>query len=272
MKPVQKQMIGAGLSAITILAATQVQAEGDWEGSIGAGVFWEPEYLGSSESTTSGFPMFELTWRDRLFIGPGGIGGYVFNSDDFKLSAAIGYDEGRKENDSTFLRGLGDIDGGITYNLGLEYEFGPVTPYLEVTKYGKGSEGLSATIGVEGMMPLRALTGRASFASLDEDSSPLEMGPVLTAGISADWGNDDFNGTYYGVTAAQSAASGLGQYTATSGFHAINLDIGIQVPVTERFSVGGMVTYSQLTGDAKDSTIVRDTSGTSVGLFGIYRF
>ena len=272
MKPVYKQMIGAGLSAASFLAATQVRAEGDWEGSIGVGVFWEPEYLGSSESSTSGFPMFELTWRDRLFIGPGGIGGYVFNTEDFSLSASIGYDGGRDEADSVFLRGLGNIDGGVTYNLGFEYEFGPVTPYLEVTKYSKGSEGLSATIGVEGMVPLRVLTGRASFASLEKDGSPLEMGPMLTAGISADWGDDDFNGAYYGVTAAQSAASGLGQYTATSGFHAINFDIGIQVPVTERFSVGGAVTHSVLTGDAKDSTIVRDTSGTSVGLFGVYRF
>ena len=272
MKPEQKQIIGAGLSAISILAATQAQAEGDWEGSIGAGVFWEPEYLGSSESTTSGFPMFELTWRDRLFIGPGGIGGYVFNTDDFKLSASVGYDEGRDEADSIFLRGLGDIDGGATYNLGFEYEFGPVTPYLELTKYSKGSEGMSATVGVEGMVPLRVLTGQASFASMSEDSSPLDIGPMLTAGISADWGNDDFNNTYYGVSAAQSASSGLGQYTATSGFHTVSVDFGIQVPVTERFSVGGMVTYSQLTGDAKDSTIVRDTSGTSVGIFGVYQF
>lgn len=272
MKPVKKQMIGAGCLAASVLIAPQAKAEGDWEGSIGAGVFWEPEFLGSSETTTTGFPMFELTWRDRLFIGPGGIGGYVFNTDTFSLSASVGYDGGREEADSVFLRGLGNIDGGATYNLGFEYELGPVTPFLEVTKYSKGSKGVSATVGVEGMVPLRVLTGRASVSSLEDASSPLDMGPMLTAGISADWGNDAYNSSYYGVTAAQSATSGLGQYTANSGFHAINFEVGVQVPVTERFSIGGAVTYSQLTGDAKNSTIVRDTSGTSVGLFGMYRF
>ncbi|WP_293573705.1 MipA/OmpV family protein [Phaeobacter sp.] len=268
----QKQTIAVVLAAYSILVATQVRAEGDWEGSIGIGVFSKPEYLGSSEQETSGFPVLELIWRDRLFIGPAGIGGYVVKTDDFSVSASIGYDEGRKESDSVFLRGLGDIDGGATYNLGVEYEFGPITPFFEVTKYSKGSEGVSASVGVEGMVPLSVLMGRASFASLAQSDSPADLGPMLTAGLSADWGNDDYNSTYYGVSAAQSATSGLSQYTAGSGFHAINFEIGLQVPITERFSLGGAVTYSQLTGDAKDSSIVRDTSGTSVGLFGVYRF
>jgi outer membrane autotransporter protein len=122
------------------------------------------------------------------------------------------------------------------------------------------------------MVPLRVLTGRASCAAMGEEVAPRELGPVLTAGISADWGNDDFNSTYYGVTAAQSAASGLSQYTATSGFHTISVDLGVQVPVSDRWSLGGMVSYSKLTGDAKDSPIARQTDGTSVGLFGVYRF
>ena len=271
MKPVLKQTIGAGVAACALLSATQATAEGDWEGMIGIGAFSEPEFLGSSENDTNAFPMFELTWRDRIFIGGQGIGAYVFKTENFAMSAAIGYDEGRDAADSVFLTGLGNIDGGATFNLGFEYEVGPVTPYLEVSKLSKGSKGVTATVGAEAMVPLRALTGRGSF-DFGEDVSPRDMGPMLTMGISADWGNDDYNHTYYGVTAAQSATSGLGQYTATSGFHAVNFEIGVQVPLSERWSVGGMVTYSQLMGDAKDSTIVRDTSGTSVGVFAAYRF
>ncbi|MQY44241.1 hypothetical protein GG681_16460 [Epibacterium sp. SM1969] len=272
MKPVYLQMIGAGVAAMSMIAAPQVHAEGDWEGTVGLGAVWGPEYLGSSKNEAGAFPVLDLTWRDRLFIGDSGIGGYIFNTEDFTLSASIGYDGGREEDDSDFLRGLGDIKGGAVYNIGFEYDIGPVTPYLDVTKYSKGSEGLSATVGVETMVPLRVLTGRASISSLEHAESPLDFGPLLTAGISADWGNDDYNSAYYGVTAAQSASSGLSQYTATSGFHAVNLELGIQVPVTERFSVGGAVVYSQLTGDAKDSPIARETSGTSVGLFGMYSF
>lgn len=271
MKPVLKQTLGAGLSTCILLAATPVMAEGDWEGHIGLGAFWGPEYLGSSENDTEAFPAFELIWRDRLFVGGDGIGGYVFSNDSFSVSASVGYDDGRKESDSVFLTGLGDIDGGATFNLGFEYETGPVSSYLEVTKYNKGSEGVSATIGVEGMVPLRALMGRGSL-DFGEDASPKDLGPVLTVGLSADWGNDDYNGAYYGVTAAQSLASGLGQYSATSGFHAVNFEVGVRAPITDRWSIGGLVAYSQLMGDAKDSTIVRDTSGTSVGIFALYSF
>ncbi len=271
MKPIIKCAFGAGISLMATLPAAQVLAEGDWQGSIGIGAESGPEFLGSSETETSAMPMFELIWRDRIFIGPGGIG-YAFNADAFTASASVGYDSGRDESDSVFLNGLGDIDGGATFNLEFEYELGPVTPYLEVTKYTKGSEGVSATVGVEGMIPLRVLTGRMSMADMGRLDSPGEAGPMLIAGLSADWGNDDFNQTYYGVSGAQSVSSGLGQYTATSGFHAVNLEVGVRVPVTDHWNLGASVTYSELMGDAKDSPFVQDTSGTSVGIFAMYNF
>lgn len=267
MQSIYKLAASAGI----ILIAGPALAEGDWEGQIGIGAVSGPEFLGSSETETEAMPMFELVWRDRIFVGPGGIG-YTYNVDAFSVSAAIGYDGGRDESDSIFLRGLGNIDGGATFNLGFEYELGPVTPYLEVTKYTKGSEGLSATVGIEGMVPLRVLTGRMSMADMGRMDSPHEAGPMLIAGLSADWGNDDFNQTYYGVSGAQAASSGLTQYNATSGFHALNLEIGIQAPITERWSLGASVTYSELLGDAKDSPFVQEKNGTSVGVFAMYSF
>lgn len=267
MKPIYKLAASAGV----MLMAGPALAEGDWAGQIGIGAFSGPEFLGSSKTDSSAMPMFELVWRDRIFIGADGIG-YTYNIDAFSVSAAIGYDGGREEKDSVFLRGLGDIDGGATFNLGFEYELGPVTPYLEVTKYTKGSEGLSATIGIEGMIPLRVLTGRMSMADMGRIDSPREAGPMLIAGLSADWGNDDYNQTYYGVTGAQALTSGLAQYNATSGFHAVNLELGIRAPISDRWSLGASVTYSELMGDAKDSPFVQDKSGTSVGVFAMYSF
>ncbi|KPD10612.1 MipA/OmpV family protein [Phaeobacter sp. 11ANDIMAR09] len=271
MKPLFKLAAGAGVFLIAAFPAGRALAEGDWEGRIGIGAVSGPEFLGSSETDTGAMPMFELNWRDRIFIGPGGIG-YSYNADAFTVSASVGYDFGRDESDSVFLNGLGDIDGGATFNLAFEYELGPVTPYLEMTKYTKGSEGVSATVGLEGTIPLRVLTGRMSMADMGRFDSPREAGPMLIAGLSADWGNDDFNQTYYGVSSAQAGTSGLSQFTATSGFHAVNLELGIRAPLTDRWSLGASVTYSELMGDAKNSPFVQDKSGTSVGLFAMYSF
>ncbi len=212
----------------------------------------------------SGAPLVDNMWNDTVYLGFDGLGAYVYQDHGFSVSGGVGYEFGRDESDSSDLRGLGDIDGALTLNLNVEYDFGFVSPYAEVAKQLGGSDGFLAQVGVNSMMPLGMVAG--GMSGMDED------GPALMLGVSADWADDNYTGEYFGVNARQSARSGYAQYKAEAGFKSINADIGLMVPVTDHWSANAMVGYSQLVGDAADSPIVKDDGQLSGGVFVSYTF
>ena len=266
--------VGFAFVTLLIFSAQAIAQDrsSDWSGSIGAGVFYGPEFLGSTEDETGVLPMFELTYRDRYFIGTQGIGANIIENERFRFSSSLGYETGREEKDSVLLAGLGNIDGGATLDFGFEYDLGPVTSYLQVSKHFKGSEGISGAFGVGAGIPMGVLTGRTNFSDLESTTDPSQLGPILTAGLSADFGDGDYNQAYFGVTGAQSASSGLGAFKAGSGINSVDLSVGVTYPINERWGIGGNITYSRLVGDANNSPITREKDGVGVGLFAVYNF
>jgi len=70
-----------------------------------------------------------------------------YEANGFRAGVKGGYDLGRKEDDSDYLRGLGDIDAGGVIGGIVSYEVGPFEAYAELDK----------TIGREGIVQVRAL-------------------------------------------------------------------------------------------------------------------
>lgn len=87
-------------------------------------------------------------------------------------------------------------------------------------------------------------------------------GFILNAGPRAQFGNGRFNRTYFGVTAAEAAATGpaLTEYTPSGGFHSVGFAIGGYQPFAEVWAVTGGVRYDRLRGDAARSPIVQQGS------------
>ncbi|MBI1493540.1 MipA/OmpV family protein [Halocynthiibacter styelae] len=256
---------------VTGMVFTSANAEDNsgWDITIGAGGFVSPEYLGSDETETQAVPMLAIEWNDTFFFGPGGLEYKFLNRGDLSFSASLGYDGGRKESDSTYLTGLGDIDNGAVLGFGLEYEVGPIAPYLELNKYQSGTEGVTVQVGVQGMLPLAVLTGNARPGDMEENDRP---GVALLADLSATWANDDYNQGYFGVSAAQASASGLSQYSAGAGVNTVDLELGVIVPLGDHWSLNGLASYTKIIGDAADSPIVKDDDQFSVGAFVAYTF
>ena len=269
-------VLTAAMIAFALPAAAEEardKADSDWEFMVGLGAMYGPNFEGSDTSTVSALPMFNITWRDRVFFGMrDGLGAHVYKSDKMRISTSIGFDLGRDEDDSKFLYGLGDVDASATLNAGIEYELGPITPFAKVRQHLGGTNGLQAEFGIEAGLPVAVLLGKREFQNKDATAAHVRNGTMLTAEISTDWASENYMQDYFGVNARQSAASGLGQFNAGAGFKSVNASVGMMVPLGKQLMLNGSLGYSQLIGDAADSPITRDEGQFTAGLFLAYRF
>ncbi|WP_417410976.1 MipA/OmpV family protein [Hoeflea sp.] len=226
----------------------------DWNVMVGAGVMYAPKFEGSDEFELVPIPMISATLGDRVTIDPGGLNVDVLDSNGFKMALKGGFElgGGRKESDSSHLRGLGNIDAGAVVGTQISYEMGPMEFYASVDKTIGGSEGLLGQVG----------------ANVSHNYNRF----ILSAGASATFADDNHMQSYFGVTAAQSARSGLRRHEAGAGLKRFDVEASVTYMATEHWVVRGQAGVGFLTGDAKSSPIVQDDVQPSAMLILGYRF
>ncbi len=106
--------------------------------------------------------------------------------------------------------------------------------------------------------------------------TPLSRGIAASLSLSAERGDDDFMRYYYSVTPAQSAASGLPQFTAGSGWTKAGATLLLGIDFDGDLTNGGLAAvlvggHSEMLGDAKDSpyTSIRGSAGQWFGAVGV---
>jgi outer membrane scaffolding protein for murein synthesis (MipA/OmpV family) len=122
------------------------------------------------------------------------------------------------------------VVGGV-----VAYGVDPFEIYAKVDKTIGGSESLTATVG----------------ASVSQKYEQFIFG----ADLSATWADDNHMKSYFGVTSAQSARSGLRRYDAKSGFKRIDASASVSYLMTENWTLTGAGGVGFLIGDAKESPI-----------------
>lgn len=265
--------VAAGLLMAIVALPGIASAADDWEFVIGGGLGYGSKYEGSDEMEAMFLPVAGITWKDTVYLSTeDGLGAVVYDDNNFTVNVNFNYDWGRDESDSSDLNGLGDVDGAATANLSLEYDIGPVTPFIELTRHLGGTNGLEASFGVDTMIPLSALTGQGSGSGAMGSDDEGANGPAFLAGLSSTWSDDKYMKNYFGVNSTQSARSGLQQYTAKSGLKSVTAELGFLYPVNENWEVMTMIEYSRLIGDAADSPISKDDGVVFGGLTVSYKF
>lgn len=210
----------------------------DWKVTVGFGAVYMPEYEGSDEFEVQPFPIISAQFGDRVHLGVDGLVVDLWDYNGFGVAAKGGFEMGRKEDDSDYLRGLGDIDmGGIVGGL-VTYETGPFEFYASLDKTLGGSEGLTGTFGTKASYQYERF--------------------IFSADLSGTWADDKHMEAYFGVNSAQSARSGLSEYEAKAGFKRVDLKGSVTYMWTENWMVTGSAGAGFLLGDAKDSPIVKD--------------
>jgi len=210
----------------------------EWNVVVGAAALAVPEYEGSDKFKFVPFPLVSASYADWIFLDPTGLRLDLYRNSGFRVGLKAGYDLGRKEGDSDYLKGLGDIDAGGIVGGVASYETGPFKVYAEVDQTLGGSDGLTGKLGAS--------------ASYRYNSF------VFSADVSATVADEKYMTAYYGVSADQAASSGLAQYEAKGGLKRTDLKISATYLVNKNWSVTGAAGAGLLMGDAKNSPIVKD--------------
>ena len=233
-----------------------------WRFSAGLGVVSQPKYPGSDPRRTSVLPLLSANYG-RYFIGgtpgagvPFGVGALLVRDTHWRLGVGLGYDfeKPRKESDSSRFTGLGDVDRTALGSLfgGYEDRWWAVRGNVR-TDIGGKHEGTLATLELEGRW------------AVDEQL-------MLSAGPSVTWADSNYMRTFYGVSASQSASSGLAAYSTSSGIETVRLNLGAAYRLTPSWSLGARLSFGTLHGEAASSPITEKQQQNTFGLFANYRF
>lgn len=211
---------------------------------LGLGAAVGPTFPGSENAETTPW----LIWRNvRIGDGPSaGQGG-------FAISPSFNIVGPRDAADDADLVGLNEIDR--SYELGVKVSFGsgPVSTYGAVRKGVGGHEGLVGEVGAK-------------------YRTDLSDRMTLWSGLEVGYGNSDYNGTYFGLTPAESATSGYADYAPGGGFNTAAIKFEARYALTDSLALLGEVEYGKLIGDAADSPIVQEDYQPSLRLGIVRRF
>jgi outer membrane protein len=104
----------------------------------------------------------------------------------------------------------------------------------------------------------------------------VEPVPPLTVSVGprVSFASEDYMETYFGVDAAQSAASGLPVFDAEGGIKGVGVEAEWRYALTRRWALVGEAGYERLVSDAADSPIteVGSENQFSAALGLTYRF
>jgi outer membrane scaffolding protein for murein synthesis (MipA/OmpV family) len=257
--------LAPGASAYAQAALTEEQLEQvgapptapkePWNVTLGIGVAGVPTYDGAERYYARPVPLVHINYRGPFFLGRTGLGANVVPLQGLRIGPSFAYGGGRKESDDPHLAGLGDVQPAILAGLFATYDLGPVR-FGAVIRQAVTHErdGLQGRVGV------------AYRWRLDDERLLFSAGPALALG------NARYMRTYFGVTAAQSAASGLPEFTPHGGVKDVALEFSLTYRVTDHILLQSFGAVREFVGDSANSPIVESKTQGQVGLGVAYHF
>ncbi len=219
----------------------------------GLGVGLVPDYFGSDEYTLGVAPTarFQLGNSDRYIrLLANELSANFLDNRNWQLGPVVLYRFGRDDVDDDVVGRMRDIENNI--------EMGIVGGWT----------------WIDSPDPRHRFNVSAQFlqdVSSEHDGyvinasarywRPVSRSLTLSIGVATAYGSDDYSSTYFGVDAADSAASGLPIFKAEGGIRDVRISPMLVFSFNESWHLGGGFIYSRLLGDAADSPVV-DTRGS----------
>jgi len=238
-----------GLLATALLsAANPASAQQGDHITIGAGVAAVPDYQGSDDYRVLPFPLLDIQ-VGRLFANLGdGIGYNVIDTPGFKAGGSITYVRGYRRRDvPDGIDKLSDAAGGRLF---------------ASLRQGRFAATVGATRSIGGGTHGLVADARLSYAA--QASERLTLIPTL----STSWANGKHMRRYFGIDAAEAAASGLDAYRPSSGFKDISAAATANYRLASGLNLTGSVGVTHLFDKAADSALV-ERRWQPVGFAGI---
>ena len=235
------------------------RGEDGWGFGLGVGVEYESAYEGSDEFGFEVEPAGAVQWRrgdDVFYFAGQALGWRGLRADTWLLEAVVAFDEGREEGDSDDgrLDGLGDVDGETQLVLQARRAFDADWRYWLVGRVVTADSGNLGLFGV----------GYRFGDRTDGSGSEINLvGVFHDSGVA----NRDF-----GITAAQSAASGLDETRLSGGFRSLGVNYNYRHYINDNWQVFGEALYEHFSSDVQDSPIARSNYEAEVSIGLLYVF
>lgn len=246
------------LSGLGAQAAESSSPSEGLHGLIGIGAVYSPTYVGAKESRSHAVLLPDLRYRKGAFEAStlGGLRYWAVEKPDFQFALTLGVDAGREDHKvkgflgqsgSDRLRGMGKIKAsgelgvaGSWSGLGLPLNF-----ELKTALGKKGHGGTLASIGSS--LPLLA-------------SGPLELGAEVSLGFA----DKRYLQSYYGVSAAQAAATSFKEFHPKAGLYGADLGLSARYKLSDSMSLMANASYHRVLGDAAKSPLVERKGAPTV--------
>jgi outer membrane scaffolding protein for murein synthesis (MipA/OmpV family) len=214
----------------------------DWRVILGTAAQVQPVYSGAAAYRVRGGPVFNVQYRDIAFLSTGeGLGVNFLRGDHYRFGAAIAYDLGRRmADDYTNLRGMGDISPAPVAKLFGSYVLSRKFPLILRVDVRQILGGANGAVGDAGLyMPLPGSSKKF----------------VMFAGPSITLATHRYLQSEYGVTPAQSLASGHRVFDPHAGTAAVGVGFSATRFLTDHWLLNLDAAVNKLKGSADESPV-----------------
>lgn len=233
-------------------ADTATVYDGDWL-SIGVGGLYGPSYDGSDDYVLTAAPLVQGKLGGvAINPRPAGLALDFIPDSDTGPGFALGPSLRIRSNRAVQVKDPVVLAAGkLKRAIEVGGAAGVSVPQL-LNPYDRLSFTLDARWDVNGAHRGMVLAPAISYFT------PLSRGIGVVLGVDAERGDDDYMDYYYSVTPAQSAASGLPEFTAKTGWTRAGLSAIGAVDLDGELANGGLAVvllggYSRMLGDARRS-------------------
>jgi outer membrane protein len=222
---------------------------------LGVGALAKPKYEGADKLLVMPMPIISV---GRFYLpGFGQVADGETKTRGAFFFPSFNYVGERKASDSASLTGTRTVDWALELGLGAGFRYDWFRAFVELRQGINGHSGQVGQVGADVIF------------------NPMER-LQLSIGPRADFASGDYMSTYFGVTAAEAAASGgaLTAYNAGGGFKSLGILGRASYAVTDTTALHLQAGWDRFIGDAKNSPIVRggNEDQFSIGAGVTYRF
>lgn len=239
-------------AAYMMLGETDVQAQEQDYVVVGAGVAVTPAYQGSDEYRVLPIPAIDIQQGWFFANLRNGIGIAPVNNEHLTIGASAVFVQGYRRSDVP--NGIEKLSDGVGARLFASLRTAGFVTTLGATQVvSGGTKGLVADASV---------------------SYPIQVSErfTLIPTLGTTWANKKHNDRYFGVSPAESAASGLPRFTSGSGFKDVSGMVTAAYRLSDRVTLSATGGVTALLGNAADSPIVEEEAQPYGLLTLSYRF
>lgn len=205
--------------------------------NIGPGLVLVPRYPGSRVERAWPFPALNLTYGQLFATTDKGIGLYAVNNDRWQVGVSLAPHLGRHHDDGARVSRLDEIGAAVGARVSAGYRFGAFTLSAAAIRDVGGSNGLTLETGVTWRWQL----------------SPRLLASV---GASATAGDRRYLQTWFGVTPAEAAMSGLPRYSVRSGIQSAGPNLFVNYALSTTWSLQAYLSDQRLLHAVANSPVV----------------